>query len=277
MAGDPSSLNANLFCAPTMGTHCFGGEADCRMSASIFNHKVLVSGNRFSPTMSRAVGYVFNQDLTETHFGKCAYIWDGNDFSDLNGGCGALQPGGCNDTLSGFANLCTQTGEPHTCTRSDPEVQNHMCKCEPPTCSETYGSANPPATNTGNPCFYEMPGLVYGDSTQTNHLRDSLKQRVAFQAGRGDLASQWNEVVLDNHLLIPKLRSNPTNTILAFVCIPSANPSACHMASQMRDDFHNSYKVTGAGVPVVAIDTTVDFTTTGGPFKVPTQDSFIFA
>merc|ERR1739845_190856 len=86
MAGQTSSFNDNLFCSELMGTQCYQGQADCRMSASLFNHKVLVNGTMLSPTMSRPIGYVFNQHLTETFWGKCAYIWDGADSSKLNGG-----------------------------------------------------------------------------------------------------------------------------------------------------------------------------------------------
>jgi len=89
------------------------------------------------------------------------------------------------------------------------------------------------------------------------------------QEADASMSEQWNEVVIDNHLLIPKLKSNPTDTIVAFVCIPSANPDACNIANQMRDKFHEDYSVTGSGVPVVAIDTTLDFTTSNGPFVLP--------
>lgn len=272
MAGQTESLNANLFCAPLMGTQCHDGQADCRMSSTLFNHKIVVSGTKISPTMSRPVGYVFNQNLVESYFGKCSYIFDGNNFNSLNGGCGAGATGqpDCTDPLCAFNNQCNHDPvQPHNCTRDDFEVQSRLCKCEPPMCNETYGSADPPAKNTDATCFYEMPAMVYGDSTQTNHLRDSLKQRIAAQEADASMAEQWNEVVIDNHLLIPKLKSNPTDTIVAFVCIPSANPDACNIANQMRDKFHEDYSVTGSGVPVVAIDTTLDFTTSNGPFVLP--------
>lgn len=237
------------------------------MSASLFNHKVIVADNKISPTMSRAVGYVINQDLVEKEFGKCAYIWDGADSKNLNGGCGRLQPGDCNDTLSAFANLCTHDPtEPHTCTRSDWEVESVMCKGG--SGADAYGSVDPPTTASGPVCYYEMPALMTDDITSTNHLRDTLKQRITFQGSDSTLTATWNEVVLDNHLLIPKIRSNPTNTILAFVCVPSADPDSCHKATQMRDGFNTEYKVSGSGPPVVALDTAADISH-GGPFIVP--------
>lgn len=244
------------------------------MSATLFNHKVVVAGSVLSPTMSRPVGYVFNQDLTETYFGKCFGIWDLNNFDDLNGGCGsgAPAPDSCDNPLSAFYDQCSHDGStPHNCTRDDFEVESRLCKCEAPICSEPYGSVSPPEENTGATCFYELPALIYGNSTQTSHFRDGLKQRIEIQGNDINKTQVWNEVVIDNRLLIPKLRSDPATTIVAFVCIPSANPNACDLATTMRDEFHQTYGVTGTGVPVVAIDTTLDFVSNGGPFVLPSQ------
>lgn len=272
MAANTTDFNGNLFCSPLMNTSCYQGQADCRMSSTLFNHKVVVANNMFAPTMDRPVGYVFNQDYAENYFGKCSYLWDGNNFNDLNTGCGAGATGGndCSNNFSAFYDQCITTPtEPHTCTRTDPEVEGRLCKCEPPLCAEEYGSVTPPATRDGETCFYELPALIYGASTTTNHLRDGLKQRIALQGTDGNATGTWNELVIDNRLLIPKIRTEPTSAILAFVCIPAQNPNACAMATAMRDKFHESYGVTGAGVPVVALDTTVDFTVSGGPFTVP--------
>jgi len=275
MAGQTASFDANLFCSTLMDTSCYDGQADCRMSASLFNHKVLVDGTQFAPTMDRPVGYVFNQNLTETFWGKCAYIWDGADSKDLNNGCGAGATGGsCGDPNSAFANQCGDTAPKHNCSRDDVEVTGRLCSCAPPMCEESYGVVAPPAMPDGETCFYEMPGLVYGESTDTNHLRDMLKQRITNQADDTILTATWNEVVIDNRLLIPKIRTDPTEAIWAFVCVPSANPEACNLATAMRDEFQTTYGVTGS-IPVVALNTLSDFTAAGGPFGLP--DSRIIA
>lgn len=273
MASQVSTFNENLFCSTFMGTQCYQGQADCRMSASLFNHKVLVNGTRLSPTMSRPVGYVFNQDLTESHFGKCAYVWDGNDFTNLNNGCGAAARGqGCGNRQAAFANQCNQDDwdNMHNCTRQDPEIEGRLCKCEPPFCSESYGHIDPPTDPTGETCFYELPALGYQpyDPTisKTNRLRDSVKQRVALQGNDSTLTSTWNEVVIDERLLIPKIIENPANAIWAFVCvITDEQPGACDQAVTMRDEFLTAYNVTGT-VPVVQMDPNADFGTAGGPF-----------
>jgi len=273
-----STFNDNLFCSPLMNTECYKGQADCRMSAALFNHRVVSSNDHFAPAMSRPVGYVFNPVLTEKYFGKCSYIWDGASSNDLNNGCGAGAPGlaECSNPLSAFNDLCNADGTPpHTCTRTDPEVNGRLCKSNPQFSSETYGSVDPPEQQADATCFYEMPALVYGDYTETNHFRDSLKQRIAFQGNDTSKQSEWNEVVIDNRLLIPQLRANATNTILAFVCIPTeALPNACEIATNMRDEFLTAYHVTG--IPVVKIDNTLNFTESGGPF-VPVETRSIIA
>lgn len=277
MASQVDKFNSNLFCSTEMETQCYEGQSDCRLSASLFNHKVLVSGTQFAPTMSRPIGYVFNQDLTENHWGKCAFIWDGADSHNLNNGCGAGATGGqnCGDHRSAFWNQCNQPQDPHTCTRDDHEVTSRLCKCEAPICAESYGVVSPPATPQDETCFYEMPALVYNESTKTNHLRDSVKQRIHNQGNDTTYTSTWNEVVIDDRLLIPKIRENPAEAIWAFVCVPTdTQPIACDQAVAMRDEFQTAYNVTGT-IPVLRLDTTVDFTTTGGPFALPSSSQII--
>jgi len=122
-----------------------------------------------------------------------------------------------------------------------------------------------------------MPALVYRDETETNHLRDSVKQRVQNQGTDPTLTGEWNEVVIDNRLLIPRIRQEPANAIWGFVCIhPSADfPTACDEAVAMRDQFMTAYNVTGDPIPVVAMDPTADFSVTGGPFKEPPASQII--
>lgn len=274
MAADRTTFNNNIFCEPVMGTQCHNGQSDCRMSASLFNHKMMVDGNRLAPTMSRPIGYLFNQNLTEQHYGKCAYIWDGADSNSLNNGCGLGAMGNsCGDHRSGFWNQCNQQAQdgsqPHNCTRQDPEVSGRLCKCEAPICTESYGVIDPPTDMSGATCFYELPGLVYGDPTTTNHLRDAVKQRVHNQGNDTEKTPLWNEVVIDNRLLIPKVQTDPTDAIWAFVCVISSEfPTACAEATAMRDEFQTAYNVTKGQVPVIGM-TTEDFTTSGGPFTLP--------
>jgi hypothetical protein len=281
--GSVATFSDNLFCSPLMDTSCFQGQADCRMSASLLNHKVMIDGNKVSQAMTRPVGYIFNQDLTESHWGKCAYIWDGADSSALNNGCGAGAKGsGCGDRQSAFANQCNQDdwNNMHNCTRADPEIENRLCKCDAasPTCSASYGHVDPPDIPSASTCFYEMPALGYQPYdttiTEVNHLRDSVKQRVVLQGTDESMTSQWNEVVIDNRLLIPKIREDPANAIWAFVCVSGVD-GACDLAKAMRDEFVTAYKVSGGVVPVVEMNVETDFTANGGPFQAAPSSQII--
>merc|ERR1712110_40053 len=145
----------------------------------------------------------------------------------LNNGCGAgAAGGGCGDPRSAFENKCqTEPTELHTCTRDDPEVKDRLCKCEAPICAESYGTVTPPVAKSSETCFYEMPALIYNDSTTTNHLRDMVKQRVHNQGTDPELMGEWNEIVIDNRMLIPRIRAEPHNAIWGFVCM---HPDAEH-------------------------------------------------
>lgn len=280
MAGQTSTFDANVFCSDMMGTQCYQGQADCRMSSSLFNHKVIVNGNSLTPTMSRPIGYIFNQELTETYWSKCSFIFDGATSQNLNNGCGiGAGAGGCGDPRSAFADKCGRDGDDaqlHNCTRDDPEITGRFCKCDADFCSDSYGTITPPSQKADEVCFYEMPALIYDASTTTNHLRDSVKQRVLNQGDDTALTGEWNEIVIDNRLLIPKVREDPTNAIWGFVCMhPSTDqPNACELAVAMRDEFQTKYNVSGT-IPVVAMDPTADFSVTGGPFKEPPASQII--
>lgn len=267
MASQLGSFNDNIFCHDLMGTSCYMGQADCRMSASLFNHKVLVSGDHLAPTMNRPVGYIINQTLVETQVGKCAYVWDGADFTKLNNGCGnGATSTDCNSQDSAFANMC----DGHTCTRDDHQVSSQFCK------GSGYGVVDPPTDPSGATCFYEMPGLVYGHSTTTNNLRDALKFRVSTQGDNPNMTANWNEIVLDDRLLVPAITANPEQAIWAFVCVHggSALPNACDLARSMRDKFKTDYNVQG-DIPVVMMDATADFRTTHGPFALASTSEII--
>lgn len=286
-AGDTTSFGANVFCSGYVNTSCHNGGNDCRMSAALINHKVMTqqqgNGSRVAPLMNRAIGYVFNQTLTEDYFGKCAYLYDGADSLNVNQGCGgsAPIPATCDNENSAFYDMCTTDSGTsyHHCVISDPEIQNMLCKCE--SCSPQYGTVIPPEHKQDQTCFYEMPALYvpYDDPSSytpssTNHLRDAMKQRV-----QGDEVTnqnqEWNEVVIDERLLIPQIHYDPTHTIVAFVYVAGTSmgtESAQSAANSMRDVFQQTYRVNGVGdIPVIELNAIDDFTLTGGPFKLPSQ------
>merc|ERR1712217_498497 len=129
MAAQLDSFDDNIYCAPVVGSGCWNGNADCRMSASLYNHKILLDAqrpNRISVTMNRCVGYVFDQDMVESEFGKCYYAWDGATNNRYNNGCGMGAPGSdCSKDGTAFQNICPSTGK--ICNADDSEVKRSLC------------------------------------------------------------------------------------------------------------------------------------------------------
>jgi len=283
--GQMASLESNLFCSGYTNSVCFSGTNDCRMSTAHINHKVMVQkqgdGWKVQPLMGRGVGIVFNHTLTENYFGKCTYLYDGASSFNVNVGCGgsAPVPQTCENPNSAFYNMCTDDGGNtyHHCTATDPEVTNKKCKGE--SGNETYGTVIPPRFKNDETCFYEMPALIVPHDdpssftpSSTNHLRDAMKQRVLGDSTTGQ-TQEWNEVIIDEKLLIPQIQSDPTHTILAFVYLNGAwmwDQEAKRLATNMRNRFQETYGVVGE-IPLLELDAMNEFTETGGPFKLPSK------
>lgn len=244
----------------------FNGFADCRMSASLYNHKMILKAdkpNTIEMGLARAVGFAFNQTKVETEFGKCAYVFDGASGNRYNYGCGVgAGELNCSKPGTAFADICPSTGK--TCTADDDEVKRVTCVPD--------GPMPIPDKGTDGACFYGGPALDYPQSNRPNHLRKMVKARVPRQTGsdaKGPLISQWNEVVLDEHLLIPSAFFDPALVVTAFIYVKS-QPNALGIAQAMRDEFSVYFSV--GKLPVIGVDDTVDFTTIGGPFFTNEQD-----
>merc|ERR1712014_278060 len=110
-------------------TGCSQGRTDYRMSASLYNHKMLVNKTLGTPLLGlgRPAGIVFDLKQTQEYWGKCSYIWDGASDRKYNTGCGdgALTPD-CSANTSAFGNVCPSTGK--ICTQDDDEVKRGFCK-----------------------------------------------------------------------------------------------------------------------------------------------------
>jgi len=288
-AGQTGSFLDNIYCSNYVDTGCHVGDNECRMSAAMINHKVMIQadgdGFRVAPLMQRNIGYIFNQTLTENYWTKCAFLYDGADSYNVNLGCGATAPipQDCDNPNAAYFDMCTTDGGDsyHHCTATDPEVVSRKCRCD--TCDPPYGSITPPHFKNDEVCFYEMPALIvdYDDPSSftpsnTNHLRDSLKQRVASDLTTGQ-HQEWNEVVIDERLLLPLIQQDPTHTIVAFFYVDGASlwvETAKQLATQMRDRFQEHYHVSGVpDIPVVLLDSRNVFTGTDGPFKLDTTHS----
>lgn len=266
MLNNYQDFNENLFCAPLMGTKCYKGQADCRMSATLYNHKIVLQAdlpNRIKLGLGRPVGIVLDQTKVETRFGKCAYIFDGADFNGYNSGCGDGAPGQCGSGKSAFDNICPSTNK--ICTADDVEVHRKMCKPD--------GPGAVPSTGSDWQCYFSLPALDWPRAGRPNHLRDMAKARAARQVGsdsHGPLIEEWNEVVIDDHLMIPDLRKDPASVITAFI-YKKSHPFGKAWVTAMRVKFSKEYKIDVDKIPIVGVDDTIDFTTQGGPFFAPEE------
>jgi hypothetical protein len=207
------------------------------------------------------VGFVINPARAQTDLGKCSYTYDGATWYRLNGGCGANIPGptcdNCSCQYTAFKNICPSTNK--TCAADDVEIKSAAC-----------GGWDVSSVGFSE-CFWGMPSLNYPEKLGPNHLRQMVKARLKADrksldpVTRSLLASLSNEVVIDDRLLIPAIRSDPAAVVLAFVYVKSSKGSRS-IAEGMRDRFSEDYSV--GKIPVIGIDDTVDFTPSSGPFIV---------
>merc|ERR1719468_1007694 len=93
-----------------------------------------------------------------------------------------------------------------------------------------------------------------------------VKARLRHQDGKdsNDRLEYWNEVVIDEHLLLAELRKNPELAIPAFIYV-KGNPAGIDYATRMRDDYVKQFNV-NTEIPLIAVDSTVDVDTAVGLF-----------
>jgi len=269
-AAQPSTFTGNLFCSSLTSASChFGYTADCRMSAALYNHRMLLQVDkttnltlhRPSPMGGRPTGYIFNQHLVESSFGKCAYAFDGTTNNNRNGGCGATGGVKC---PGAYNYICPSTGK--RCTASDKEVKQQMCKTD----AQPDGEHKVPFDGMSNQCFWKGPALGYPASGE-DHLRMMVDFRIKNQegsdreGGHGRKISQWNEVIIDERVLIPAIEKDPANVIWAFVYDASQSVSK-KLARQMQEEFCSAYNCK-TKPPLIAMHTEQDFTNSEGPFS----------
>jgi len=245
-----------IYCSE-VGADCYQGHADCRFSASLYNHKMMLDrkSNGVKITMSRVAGIVFNQSLVEKTIGKCSYMFDGASFNRYNGACGCGAASfDCDNPNSAFGNVCPSTGK--ICEVQDKEVARCSCEIMPE-----------PNRSDVTQCYWKGAGmdghLVRSDGDQT---RKMVQARLRHQDGSdgNDRLEYWNEVVVDEHLLLEQLRADPVPVIPAFVYV-KGNHAGIQYARQMRDDYALQFAVT-AEIPLIAIDPHVKVTDADGPF-----------
>jgi len=246
----------NLFCNSEVGTVCFRGAADCKMSCALLNWKMSTDNYTLHLPFGNRVGYAFNQEQVESGFSKCSFLFDGATQNRYNNGCGSGAPGtDCSQPGTAYADICPSTGK--TCTADDVEVTS--VECEP------FGLHKTPNSTMGSPCFFSGPSLNFPRvDPLLNHMRDMVQARVA-----SGVTKDWNEVVLDERVLIPAMKKYPAITIRAFTYFKSMGSDGQKAAEGMRDKFCKDYGA--VQIPVLGINDQSDFRP-DGPFFVASAD-----
>mmetsp|Transcript_55811 Transcript_55811/g.133020 ORF Transcript_55811/g.133020 Transcript_55811/m.133020 type:complete len:370 (+) Transcript_55811:101-1210(+) len=264
MAGAPHNFFANIFCStfenPNGKTGCFNGGADCRLSASLYNHKMILDHKTkvTKAGMDRYVGFVINQSKVEESLAKCSFVWDGASGNRYNRGCGLGAPGtNCSLPGTAYDNICPSTKK--TCTATDTEVTNSYCQPIP-------GGLHPiPPTHQGEPqCLFPGPAINYHgqddyepSKESLQYLRQMVKARVERNDGHdpeGPNIEKWNEIVIDELLFLPELWYDPALMIPAFVYPKSKATEARSVAQSMVDSFSKDLQV--PPIPLLMIDDT---------------------
>lgn len=243
------------------GGDCVDGFNDCRVSASVFNHRVMImhDSNNIAVTMGRSSGIIFNQEAVETNLGKCSYMFDGATFSRVNMGCG------CHS----HHHHCSHPESPWYSTATGQDSDVEQCTCD----SENPRSSNTPERTIDVHCLWSGPALDSHGGSSPNQLREMILQRIASQeaqetedVGESDVryrSEYWNEIVLDGTRVLAALDFDIRSVVTAFVYIAGSHGRAA--AERMSQQAAHDYG--GSPIPVIELNPLVDGSVTG-PFQV---------
>lgn len=232
----------SIFCG-----ECYHGFADCRVSASLYNHRVMITHDTsdVQVTMGRDAGIIFNQAAVESTFGKCYYMYDAATFTRVNRGCGCHgHSHDCGNPESAFAWQGSGT---------DPHVDG--CACD----SHQLRLPMPERT-TDQMCFWRGAALDSNGAPTADQLREMVLQRIENQEGQTEDVGEshlryrqeyWNEIVMDGAVMQQELASDPRSVVTAFVYVrghTAGRNKANRMSQQVVADFG------GPPIPVVELD-----------------------
>merc|ERR1712146_633718 len=124
-------------------------------------------------------------------------------------------------------------------------------------------------------CYFKGPAFEAGSEDQT---RTMMKNRVSHQDSQAngehnDRLEYWNEIIVDETLMIDQLTVDPAPVIPAFVYVKS-NPAGIMQARSMRDQYVEQYSVPGE-IPLIAIDDIMSVGSANGqgPFSVESDEA----
>jgi len=241
---DPDSMKKWFYC----GTPCYKGFADCRVSTSILNHKVMVKNNFVENVLSLPIGVVFNQTMVETKLMKCSYDYDGGTDKRYNMGCGCgsnIQ--NCDSDQSAYKSIDPQTHQPMTSDSA--EIKRCHCK-----------------GNDDQGCYWKGPAFFPTDGV--NELSKMMEQRLQKQKkGYQDL--DWTELIIDGKVLGTMLKQDASSAISAIVYVSNGKPDEAQKnygyAQQLVSIFKGMYNFPDA--PIVELDLQQNVLEGPGPFK----------
>jgi len=236
---------------------CYQGQADCRVSGSVFNPEVMVNETTgglsfsFGPKAGYATGYFVNRTEVDTVLGKCAWAYDGGTDNRYNSGCGCRAVGKnlCSDHASAYWNLDPDTGYTTFLNGTSKNVSG---------CSLDDGGDIGINFYKG-PAYYQ-PGPV------SNQMHQMLEWRSK-QNNKG----LWNEMVLDGEAMLERLSVDPAKVIPAIIYVPSLSPDAKAKAQEMAQDMQETWNLPSP-VPIIKVDTTAKVGEGGNPFVFETSN-----
>lgn len=269
------------------GGNCYDAALpDCRMSASLYNSKMMLVKGRIAVTMKRYAGIVFNQKAIETRLSKCSYMYDAATWGRRNRGCGCPSnykncgmkaspyddqtcewdpPDEHPGTGKGRAWNGFKEGSCHNQSITDPDVVDCLCDAKHP-------RFHTPKMTTDIQCAWKGPAIIYNSEFSKkpdyaeSQLRDMVLQRKKDQLRmRGgephDKVEYWNEVIIDSEALRDTMYQDPNAMISAFMYVPGLNGRT--LAMEMSKKAHTDYG--GKRIPVVEFNPHVD-PRCNGPF-----------
>jgi len=261
MAGD-----FEMYCHDILGTKCYDGHADCFVSTALYNKDMARDWNgQFRQAMDRTAGMIFNTTSVQESFGKCAYQFDGGSWGRYNSGCGSVAQigkGTCGSETSAFANKCGDK----TCTGDDVQVMKDYCPKRD----------KQPSRPQDSPCFWKGPAFYPPGGKVASEFKEMYTQRMANQATDKSLRQEWNEIVLDLHVLVEDLKNEPALAVPAILWVKQAHgknhDSRDEIAKKTAQDIAQQMKKLyqmPAAVPIIGVDSTTnvdDYGPSEGPF-----------
>jgi hypothetical protein len=270
------SFYKNIMCSrihnPVIDPKCWRDLPDCKLSASLLNHKIMIKNGSSTMLMPllRNTGFVIDTDKVEQKLARCSYFFDGESGHRVNRGCGLGARGNsCNASDGAYQNICPSTGE--VCKSTDPEVTGDLC-------TGFGGSVKIPQTLAGyDQCVIPGAAIDYhGQEHWTpqanNNLREMMNKRILLNQGKdseGPNVEKWNEVVIDEQLLGQEIYHDHAAVIRAFIYRKHPTNIFKRQAVKMREEFYEAGSLSRKYmIPIIAWDDSVDVTEESSVFVV---------